>query len=445
MKVFTKRKRSSSLALAVALATGSAVVATAAFPSEAHAQRKKKDKKKEEDNGGGYSKEFIAAFQPLNEAIQAEGADLSSYKPQVVALASVANSADEKNATGGLMFNTGIKLEDREMQLRGMELMLESGKTPAEQAGRYNFIAYQLANALKQHAKARTYLQNTINLNFTTPEVSAADLQIAMAENFFAAEQYADGLDFLHRAIKAEKARGGTVEEQWYRRGLTVAYNNKVVPQVYDYVSMWISDYPSTANWRDAVNLTRNLNNFDPQQTLDLLRLARTVKSLDNKQDYILYVETADARRLPKEVKDLIEEAYAAEAVSRDDIFVADALTTATGRVATDRADLPKLEADASRSNAQLRTVMAAAGAFLSYGEDAKAVKFYEKALTLPGVDRGEALTRLGMAQIGLGDYAGALETLAKVEGPRGPIAKLWIAYAAQQGGSTGNAANTTE
>ncbi len=444
MKVFTTRKRSSSLALAIALATGSAVVATAAFPSEAHAQRKKKDKK-EEDAGGGYSKEFIAAFQPVNEAIQAEGADLAGYKPQIMALVSLANTADEKNATGGLVFNTGIKLNDREMQLQGMELMLASGLAPIEQAGRYNFIAYQLANAMSQHAKARTYLQNAINLNFTTPEVSASDLQIAMAENYFADKQYAQGLDYLHRAIKAVKAQGGTIDEQWYRRGLTVAYNNKVIPQVYDYVSMWISDYPSKTNWRDAVNLTRNLNNFDPQQTLDLLRLARTVKSLEDKQDYILYVETADARRLPKEVKDLIEEAYAAEAVSRDDIFVADALSTATGRVATDRADLPALEADANRANAPLRTVMAAAGAFLSYGQNAKAAKFYEKALTLPGVDRGEALTRLGMAQVGLGDYAAALETLAKVDGPRAPIAKLWIAYAAQQGGSASSATSPTE
>jgi hypothetical protein len=444
MKVFTMRKRSSNLALAIALATGSAVVATAAFPSEAHAQRKKKDKK-EEDSDGGYSKEFVAAFQPLNEAVQTEGVDLAGYKPQIMALASLANSADEKSATGGLMFNTGIKLENREMQLQGMELMLESGKAAPDQVGRYNFIAYQLANALKQHEKARTYLQNAINLNFTTPQVSAADLQIAMAENFFAADKHAEGLDYLHRAIKAEKARGGTVEEQWYRRGLTIAYNNQVVPQVYDYVTMWIGDYPSTTNWRDAVNLTRNLNNFDPQQTLDLLRLARTVKSLDNKQDYILYVETADARRLPKEVKELIEEAYAAEAVSRDDIYVADALATATGRVSTDRADLPALEKDANRPNAPLRTVTAAAGAFLSYGDNAKAVKFYQKALTLPGVDRGEALTRLGMAQIGLGDYTSALETLAKVDGPRGPIAKLWLAYAAEQNSSVNSAASPTE
>lgn len=434
MKVFTMRKRSSSLALAIALATGSAVVATAAFPSEAHAQRKKKEK--QEDEGGGYSKEFIAAYQPLNEAMQAEGTDLAAYKPQIMALGSVANSADEKNATGGMMFNAGIKLNDREMQFAGMELMLESGKAPVDQVARFNFIAYQLANALGQHDKARTYLQNAIDLNFSTEEISAADLQIAMAESFFAANKHAEGLDYLHRAIKAKKARGGTVDEQWYRRGLTVAYNNKVVPQVYDFVTLWIGDYQSTANWRDAINLTRNLNNFDPQQTLDLLRLARTVKSLEDKQDYILYVETADARRLPKEVKDVIEEAYAIDAVSRDDIFVADALSTATGRVATDRAELPALENDANRPNAPLRTVAAAAGAFLSYGDYAKAAKFYQKALDLPGVDRNEALTRLGMAQVGLGDYAAALETLAKVEGPRGPIAKLWIAYAAQQGGA---------
>ena len=433
MKLFNLRKRGSSMALAIALATGSAVVATAVYPAEAHAQRKKDKKNKEEEEGGGYSKEFIAAYQPVNEALQAEGADTAAYVPQLKELGALANTSDEKIAAGGLIFNSGIKVSDRPLQLQGMELMLASGKVPIDQVGRYNFIAYQLANAEQDFGKARTYLQQAINSNFSTPEITAADLQIAMAESYFSANQNKEGLDFLMRAIESRKAQGLAVDEQWYRRGLTVAYNNKITPEVYDFASTWIADFPSPTNWRDTVNLTRNLNDFGQQQTLDLLRLSRRANALTDKQDYILYVESADARRLPKEVKDVIEEAYADDAVSRDDIYVADALTTANGRIASDRADLPALERDADKASAELRTVVAAAGAFLSYGEYAKAAKFYEKALGMPGVDTAEALNRLGMAQIGMGNYDAARETLAKVEGARAPIAALWIAYANEQ------------
>ncbi|MFL0356557.1 hypothetical protein ACI5KX_08745 [Erythrobacter sp. GH1-10] len=439
MKLFNIRKRGSSMALAIALATGTAVVATAVYPAEAHAQRKKK---KDQEEGGGYSKEFVAAYQPLNEGLQAEGANVASFKPQLEALLPLANSADEKYAAGGLIFNSAIKLNDQTLQLKGMEMMLASGKVPLDQVGRYNFIAYQLANAQQDYAKARNYLDKAINLNFSTDTVDAADLQIAMAESYFSEEQFVQGLDYLERAIKSQKGKGQDVDEQWYRRGLTVAYNNQIVPQVYDYAAMWIADFPSPTNWRDAVNLTRNLNEFEQAQTLDLLRLSRRAGALQDKQDYILYVEAADARRLPKEVKDVIEEAYASDTVSRDDIFIADALSTATGRIESDRADLPALETDADADGAPLRTVVAAASAFYSYGDYAKAVKFYEKALGMPGVDTSEALTRLGMAQIGTGDYAAAQETLAKVEGPRAAIARLWSAYAAEKAGP-GEAAPT--
>ncbi|MBD2841755.1 tetratricopeptide repeat protein [Erythrobacter rubeus] len=429
MTLFNMRKRSSNLALTVALATGSAVVATAVYPAEAQAQRKKKDK---EEDGGGYSDEFIAAYQPVNEALQEEGADAAPYKTQLEALIPLSNTNDEKIAAGGLIFNSGIKLSDRPLQLQGMELMLASGKVPAEQVGRYNFIAYQLSNAMQDFPKARTYLQGAIDNNFTTADISEADLQIAMAENFFAAGQNVEGLAFLDQAIEARKGQGLDVPEQWYRRGLTVAYNEEIVPQVYDFATLWIAEFPSPDNWRDAINLTRNLNSYEAAQMLDLLRLSRTVNALKDKQDYIYYVESADPRRLPKEVKDVIEEAYAKDAVSRDDIFVADALTTADGRIATDRADLPALESDADAAGAQLRTVTAAANAFYSYGDYAKAAKFYEKALTMPGVESAEVLTRLGMAQVGLGQYDAARTTLSKVEGLRAPIAQLWIAYANQ-------------
>ncbi|BDI61175.1 hypothetical protein [Qipengyuania nanhaisediminis] len=437
MLTIFSRKRASTLALAVALATGSAVVATAVLPAEASAQRtrdrdrnKDRDRDQQESDGGGYSAEFRAAYVPLDEALKAEGADVAALRGQLMALVPLLNTDDEKIAGGGLIFNAGIKASDRALQLQGMEVMLDSGKVPAEQVGRYNFIAYQLANEAGDNVKARHYLQGAIDNNFTTEQISRPDLQIAMAENFFAAEEFDAGFDYLTNAIEGRKSQGLTVDEQWYRRGVTVAYEYELTPYVYDFATLWLSDYPSPQNWRDAVNLTRNLNTFEANEILDLFRLSRRVGALQDATDFDYYVEAADPRRLPQEVKDVIDEGMQAGIVSSGNLFITESLETANGRISADRADLPALERDAMAAGAGLRTVVAAAGTFLSYGEYDKAERLYERALGMPGVDSAEANMRLGIARIGLGNFDGAREALGQVSGNRLPIAKLWIAYA---------------
>jgi hypothetical protein len=417
-------------ALALALASGTAILTVPGFTDAAHAQ--KKDKKKEEAKAQ-YSKEFVAAYQPLSTALAAEGSDVNALRPQIDALIPLAVAPDEQLATGGLLYNAGNKLSDRALQLKGMEMMLGSGKLTPEDSARYNFVAYQLANALQQYPKSRGYLQKAIDAGFATETFTTADLEITMAESYFSANEFGPGLDYLDRAIKARKAAGQPVDTQWYRRGITVAYNNKVEPQVYDLVVAWLADYPTVENWRDAINLTRNLNDYEGPEALDMLRLSRKAGVLADKQDYLFYIEAADARRLPKEVKDVIDEAYAKNAVSKDDIFVTDSLATANGRIKADQAELPVLERDANAAGASFRTVFAAGDAFLSYGQYGKAAGFYEKSLGMAGVDRNTALTRLGIAQVGVGDYAAAQASFAKVDGARAPIAKLWNAYAVQQ------------
>ena len=320
------------------------------------------------------------------------------------------------------------------MQLRGMEMLLASGKTSVIDAPKYNFVAFQIANSLNQYEKARGFLQKAIDLNYTAPNVTATELQLTMAEVYFAEDNHVQGLAYLEDAIAARKAQGQPVDPRWYRRGVSVAYTNQVVPQVYDFVQGWVIDNPTPEVWRDAVNLTRNLNEFEPPVMLDLLRLGKKVGTLTDMNDVIAYIETADVRRLPKEVRDVIETAFATGKIAPGaDSFVDDQLRQAKSLMVEDKAALPVLERDAKAASAPLRTVLAAGDAFLSYSEYPKAVGFYERALTMPGVDRNLVLTRLGIAQIGAGDTTGARATLAQVAGARAPVAMLWSAYAQTQ------------
>jgi tetratricopeptide (TPR) repeat protein len=438
MITLLSRKRTSSLALAIALATGGAVVTTAVFPTEASAQRKKdRDKKEEEKDGGGYSKEFREVYTPLDELLKTEGGDVTGSRAQLDTLASLLTTNDEKYAGGFVLFNSGIKLQDRELQLRGMQSVLSSGMAPAENVGRFNFIAYQTANQLDQKELSRTYLQAAIDNNFTTADINASSLRLAMMESFFSQDQFDQGFAYLRDAIATQKSQGLVVEESWYRRGVTVAFENELSPAVYDVVDLWIGDYPTKTNWSDAINIARNLNDYEAPELLDLFRLSRQTGALSEASDYDYYVEVADARRLPSEVKDVIEEGKAAGAITESNLFISEALGIAENRIASDRAELPELETDAMAPDAGFRTVVAAGDAFLSYGEYQKAAQFYERSLGMAGIDVNKELTRLAIAQIGAGDYAGARRSLARVNGARMPIAKLWTSYAKQLEGAS--------
>jgi len=430
MNTQSLRKQASKLVLAIAIATGTAMVAGHIVPDEAHAQRKKKKKKKGDQPAAEYSKEWREAFVPFQEKFNAEGADVNALLPELDNIIALTKSGDEQLQTGQMVYNVGIKINDLPMRLRGMEMMIGSGKVPATAVAQYNFIAFQLSDNVKDYAKAETYLRKSMELGYTTPELGAGGLLVALAQNHFNAGEYANGLTQLDNAIAAKKAAGETVEERLYEIGFSVAYREGLEPQVYDYAIRRAQEFPTTDSWTNAINVVRILNDVGPQASLDLLRLSRAADVLSDKQEYIIYVETADARRLPKEVKDIIEEGYASGALERDDTYIADQFRIANDRIASDRADLPALEKDAMAADASVRTVVAAASAYLSYGEYGKAVSFYQKAVGMPGVDVNEALTRLGMAQVGLKDYDGAVESFGQVQGERAPIARIWAGYA---------------
>jgi tetratricopeptide (TPR) repeat protein len=429
------------LALAAALASGTALLSVPGFADAALAQ-KKKDDKQQQAAKPVYSPEFVKAYAPVETALKAPGVDAAALKPQILAILPLAKSPDEMLAIGVMMFNAGIVAKDQAFQLQGVEQMLASGKAPPAEAARYSLVASQLSAAQKQYDKARTYLQKAIDLGYSDANIKVADLQLSMAEYYFAEERNLDGLKYLAEAIAGRKAQGAAVDERWYKRGVSIAYNNQILPQVYDFVQGWVSDYPTETNWRDAVNLTRNLNEYDAPIMLDLFRLGDKVGSLNAKNDYLAYIEAADTRRLPAEVKRVIEEGYRRGVVPQgSDSWIEEQYKLANSLIVQDKTALPTLERDANAPAASLRTVMAAGDTMLAYSDYAKAVTFYQKALGMPGADTNLVLTRLGIAQLGAGDAAAAKASFAKIEGPRVPVARLWTALANQPAGAAAPAA----
>lgn len=421
------------LGLAVALASGTALLAVPGFADAAYAQKKEK-KGKEAEKKVTYSDAFRAAYIPIEKAAQAPAIDFAAIKPQLVALVPVSVSPDEKNAAGRMIYTLGFKGNDLELQLQGAELAIASGILAGNDVGLFHVVASQVAGKLKQYDKAQAYLQKAIDLGYTSETVTVPGLKVDLAQLYFDQGRNTEGLNALLDAIAGRKAQGLTIHPSWYNTAVSVSWKNKIVPQAYDVLEMWVADYPTAQNWGDAINITRMLNNFEPGIMLDLFRLSDRVGALSDNNDYLTYIEAADARRRPAEVERIITEARERKVIlAGEDSWVDAQYNLAKTNIAQDKTSLPGLERDASAPTAQLRTVMAAAEAMLSYGQYAKAASLFEKALTMPDADRALVLTRLGIAQLGVGDAAAARATFAKVEGPRTPVARLWSAYAAQK------------
>lgn len=284
----------SNLALAIALATG-AVVGIAGYAEPAHAAKKEKAQKP------NYTKEFVAAYQPLADKVNAEGADFAALSPQVRGLAQIAQTEDDRFAAGQIIYSLGSKAQNLELQREGMEMMLASGKVPQEQVGTYNFVAGQLAYNLKDYATARQRIVTAMEHGYTDN-----DPQLLIAEAYFNEDKFAEGLGYLDQAVAARQAAGAEVPKSWLQRGLAVAYRDNLVPQSRKYATLLAGSYPTKDSWGDAVAIERTTVDYDDQGQLDLLRLARRAGALRDARSYVDYIGAADARRLPGDRKSVV-------------------------------------------------------------------------------------------------------------------------------------------
>ena len=425
------RSRVSGLALAIALTTGAAVT-TAALETPAYAQKKKKKDEAAQAPATNYSEAFVSAYRPNEALINAATPDVAALKAAVPAVTAAASTPDDKFVAGNFVYNTGVKAQDRALQLQGLEMMLASGKTPAANAGQYNYVAGSLAYEAEDYAKARQYITAAVDAGYTENNPTGL-----LVETYLKGGQPAEGLAYLKTKVDEQIAAGQKPDEAFLRRGLAVAYENQLADQARDFALMYAAQYPTNDSWGDAIVVTRSLTPMSDAESLDLLRLQRATGTFRQKNELLEYVEALDARTMPGEVVAVIDDGYESGLLAQSDPYAKEVYGVAKSRINSDKAELPGLERDASQASAKPALVVSAGDTFLNYDQPEKAEKFYRMALDKAGTDKNLLMTRIGIAQVYAGDYAGAQETLDQVTGNRQYIAKLWSAYAAQQANGT--------
>jgi len=422
--IFTRLARAkgtaSTMAIAFAVATGM-VAGTAALEAPALAKEAKAPK-------ASYSKGFIEAYKPLQGLLQATTPDVAAIKAALPAVMAAIENDDDRMATGQAYVNASQKANDLSLALQGLELMLASGKVPAENVGVYNFQAGQIAYKYEDYEKSRKYLNAALAAGYTkdSPETF-------IAESYFAQDKITEGLAYLTGVIEQRRAAGVKVDEAWIKRGLAMAYNDQLKVEAQRYANYYVTEYPNETSWRDAIAILLNTGGYENPEILDLLRLGRRVGTLNDARLYMEYLDAADYRRLPAEGVAIVDEGRSKGVIPANDPYVNDTYTQAAARTKADIADMANLMRDARAPSATLRTVMAAADSLLSLGRAAEAEEFYAKANGIAGADTGLVLTRLAIAQFDQGKLADAKANFDKVTGLRQPIAHLWATYADQK------------
>jgi len=415
----------SRLAMAAALAIGAAVIPG----SPALAQQKPA-----KEAPPKLSPAFTKIAGPLQNALGAaqkakpDAAGIAALKAQSESALAVATTPDDKFFAGQFAVQASQLDNDKALQRKALEQIVSSGKPQGADLGKYQFFLGAGMMEAKDYAGAQAQFSSAISNGYT-----GNDIEVLLAETSFGQNQPAAGYAALNKAIDAKKAAGAAVPQEWFARGLSVAYRAKDYDNALKFSTRMVEAYPTKDNWADTISIARMAGKFQAQETLDLMRLMGRTASFRDTSDYAEYLQAADARRSPGEVLKVLDAGVAAGKLQASDVFVSDNRTQANARLAADKAGLPALERDASAPTATLVTINAAADALLSYDQAAKAETLYRLALAKPGVDADRVNTRLGISLYDQGKFAEAQAAFAKVGGVRKPIAEMWGVAAAQK------------
>ena len=366
------------------------------------------------------SKPAQKAVIELNNAVSAN--DMASLPVKLAAAKAAATTDQDRYYIGVVEMKAGIAAKDNAMIASGIEAIIASNQAPQEEQALNYLNLGKSYNNLRLPDKAVPALERARQLNPGDTEAT-----ILLAEVQAARGQTGPAVDMLRQAIAAKKAAGQKVDEAWHKRALTLAYNAKL-PATPDIARSWVQDYPSGANWRDAIRIYRNMAKPAEPILMDLLRLSRVTGALDGDIDYNAYVYIAAEQRNAREGKLLLDEAAAAGRIDLNKPVFKDIEAGLKGRPMPTEDILAKA-AETQLAGTDGPALVVTANRFYGIGKYARAAELFRAALTKPGVDKDQVNLQLGIALAAAGDKAGAKAAFDAVTGPRAEVAKYWLAY----------------
>lgn len=411
-------KHFSTTALAVALAFGG----TAILVQPAIAA-----KKEAAPAGPKLSKEVREPLAAAQAAIAAGDATTGAAK--LTEARNVAKTDEEKYYVAAVMLDLSKLDKNPATQAAAIDALLASNRAPVDQQPTLYMAGGQMAYQAANYAKAEQMLVKAIELKPGNVDAYPLLVEAQAKQN-----KTPQALQTLQTAIDAQRKAGAKAPNDWYARGINMAYTAKMPQQTTALTQAWVKDYPNASNWRDSLVTYRDLNPMDADGQLDLMRLQRTAGALKGQGDYMEYV-LATYLRYPGEAKAVLDEGSRAGVVNlAKGGNAAEINGIISPKVAADKASLTAAATTAKGPKGTAKSALSLGDAFLGYNDYANAAEMYKLALSKGGVDANLVNTRLGMALAKAGQKDAARQAFALVTtGPRAGLAQYWTIWLDQQ------------
>jgi Flp pilus assembly protein TadD len=369
----------------------------------------------------------VAALLSKAQTAQGAGDHAGALALVNEALALPKATAEDRYVSYQLMLASAQATKNNQLLQQAVDGALATGKVPPETEVKFRAALRALALQNKNYPAAIQQAQRLAQLSPNDPK-----LQFELAQVHQLAGQPREAYAAAMKAIEVGKA-AGQVPEDYYRTAAKLALDNNMPAEFGSASAAWLGGYPSPENWRTVLSLFLDSAKFDDHGNLDVYRLMHATGSLGSEKDYYEYAETANRRGFPAEAKMIIDEGLAKGKLSTAKPYTKELRALVAPKVASDKASLPGLEADAKKA-ANGKLALSTGDAYLGHGNYAKAAELYRLALQKGGVDAATVNTRLGIALGKAGQKAEAQAALSAVQGgPRQQLAQYWLIWLNRQ------------
>jgi hypothetical protein len=420
----------SKFALALSLVAVSAAPAAFAQSNE----KPKKEKKGKEAAAApkkNYSKPFIAAYVPVADLLN-KTKDAAAAKAEFPKVVAAIGNDDDRYEAGILAINIGAGLKDLAFQEQGIDLLIASASTPADLKKEYTFRKGAIAYDSKRFADAEKNMLDAYNLGHRANNIEYL-ISYAMSQQ----NKEAEAITWIGKAIDASKA-AGPVNKTYVVRAAVLSAKAKNYAGAANFYKDLVIAENNPDYWHDALAFFDRSRDFNPEETLDIMRLMRATDGLRFQQEYAAYLDSLSyiGVRYPAEAVSLLDEGFAKGLISRNNVTFSERYNEAKARLAEDTRTLAGTIAPAKASPKGMLASLTG-DSFFSHKDYKTAKELYESALSKAPVldkDGGDQTDRtrfrLAMSKTMLGDYAGAKADFDMVTGAnRKAIAEYWVAF----------------
>lgn len=402
-----------------AIVVGSLMLGLSTSP--AFAKKKEQEKAAESESSIAPSKEYLKVYKEIVEANTAK--DPVALQAALAKAEPLATKPDDHYLQGMFGLQLGLFTKDLAKQATSLDMMLDSGVTPATELAKFNYFSGSFAYNAKDFPKAIRRLEAATAAGSTEPSLSAL-----LMDSYLKTDQLDKALAVSKAGVASARAAGTVPMDDLYVRPAQALMKAGRTDEMLDVLAMRLEDYPSPDIWRNTLYIHLKNNAGDKELALDIFRLMRATKAMDTRADYLEYAANATEAGLPGEVISLISEGRANKIIPAGDAKFDEVFKTQSARASGEKAALMGDVAKAA-SLPDSKRARSSGDALFGMGEYAGAITLYQAALNLPGARPDVINYRLGQAQAKSGNLDAAVQSFAKVTGPRKRIADLWLIH----------------